>query len=218
MSHLRVALTVAAVVIFSCRNATAVPMELLTNGGFETGTFSGWTTSFDPPLGGGPAPPATPTLFLDTPRTTTPTNMFATMGNPMGGGIFYAVTDQSGGASASALLQSFTVPLAATSVVVSFDLFVASSAAFANAGTLSPAGAPGSNQHARVDILTAAVTPFSTAAMDIVTPLYGPMVDTVTFPPAAPWMTYAPGTNLIATLLPGMTYQIRMAQVNNGGS
>lgn len=60
-------------------------MNLILNGGFELGNFTGWTvtnwaTHYD-------------NWYIDTPGTTTPHSGLPTIGN-LTGGSFYAVTDQ----------------------------------------------------------------------------------------------------------------------------
>lgn len=86
--------------------------ELITNGGFETGTFLGWT-EFDQAGGSG-------SWFVSS-STTAPLSGLSTVGPASGS--FYAVTDQTG-PGAHVLLQSFTVAPGSSSVILSFDMFV----------------------------------------------------------------------------------------------
>ncbi len=98
---------------------TAQANEVLTNGGFETGTFAGWTVS---DVGG-------PGSFFVTGATTTPLT-----GNPTVGpasGNFYAVSDQYGPGT-HVITQSFTAA-ANTDYLLSFDMFVNDWAAFNSA-------------------------------------------------------------------------------------
>ena len=82
---------------------SAAPVELITNGGFETGNFTGWTaTSQTGSLGA---------LFIDNADGLTPDSGHPTVGSATG--LFYAVTDQLGGGAYS-LEQSFTVALGTT--------------------------------------------------------------------------------------------------------
>ena len=76
-----------AVVVTSASLAGAAPIELVTNGDFETGSFTGWTVT-DQAGGSG-------NWFIDTPGSSTPMNGLPTAANPAGGS-FYAVTDQGG--------------------------------------------------------------------------------------------------------------------------
>jgi len=87
-------------------------IQLITNGGFETGDLTGWTVTSSGGSGG---------TWLADNATFTPLT-----GNPTVGaasGNWYAVTDQFA-PGVNALSQSFTVPLGTTHVVWSFDMFV----------------------------------------------------------------------------------------------
>src|SRR5262245_53565551 len=90
--------------------AFADTIQLITNGNFETGNFTGWTVvnqagSFVPG-----------NWFISTPGTATPVSAFPTLSTGGGPhGSFYAVTDQ-GGPGTHALLQTFSVTPGATSV------------------------------------------------------------------------------------------------------
>ena len=98
--------------------------ELLVNGGFETGTLTGWTLADAP---GSITPGSfvignnTPDTNLTPPAPSTPLEHFASAG--AGGGDFYAVSD-SAGAGAHALLQNFTLAPNPQKVIFSFDMFV----------------------------------------------------------------------------------------------
>ena len=132
--------------------ATAAPIELITNGNFETGTFGGWTTTV---LGG-----SNGNLFIDTPGTTTPQSGMPTVGTGANGS-WYAVSDQ-GGAGTYALSQAFTLG-ASSSVILRFDMF-------ANDWDTGPLCVTGLNhtagpaQCARVDILSTGAGAFDTGA------------------------------------------------------
>jgi hypothetical protein len=126
--------------------------ELITNGGFEAG-FAGWSL-FDLPSA------FVGSYFIDDADGFTPISGHATVG-PASGAL-YAVSDQTGPGT-HALLQPFTVPGEATSVTLSFDMFVNDWSALGP--VVDPAGldhTAGPNQHARVDILTAGAGPFDT--------------------------------------------------------
>jgi hypothetical protein len=92
---------------------TARANEVLANGGFETGTFAGWTVS-DSAGGTG--------SFFVTNAPVTPLSGNATVGPASG--QFYAVSDQNGlGPGIHVITQSFTAA-ANTDYVLSFDMFV----------------------------------------------------------------------------------------------
>ena len=100
-----------AVSILSVFASLANANEVITNGGFETGNFAGWTVSN---TAGG-----TGSFFVASAPVTPLT------GNPTVGpksGSFYAVSDQFAPGS-HAITQSFTA-LASTDYVLSFDMFV----------------------------------------------------------------------------------------------
>ncbi|MBT3332688.1 MAG: hypothetical protein HOK21_17465 [Rhodospirillaceae bacterium] len=138
-------------------SAQAAIVELISNGGFETGDFTGWTVN-NTGSGG---------VFVDTPGTTTPTSGHLT--SAAGGsahGSFYAVTDQSG-PGAHELSQSFTVAAGATSVLLSFDLFVndADGGPLFAPGGLADGTSNGPNQHASVDIMASTDAVFQTLGL-----------------------------------------------------
>jgi hypothetical protein len=79
------------------------------------------------------------------------------------GGLFYAVSDQTG-PDAHVLFQTFTVVSPAASVILTFDMFVND---YDQGPIVNPAGLDvfaSPNQHARVDILSAGTDPFDTGA------------------------------------------------------
>jgi hypothetical protein len=95
---------------------TARAVQLITNGGFETGDFTGWNVSIQPGSGSLPG-----SFFIDDADGFTPVSGQPTVGPASGS--FYAVTDQDN-PGAYALKQTFTVPGAASSVILSYDMFV----------------------------------------------------------------------------------------------
>ena len=191
------ALTCAAPI---CAPAAAV--ELIVNGGFETGTYAGWAPfTFAGSSGGLSVNPN----GANAPLSGLPVNV-----NP-GGANWVSLTDQTG-PGAYSLIQHFTIPINAVQVIVSFDQVVTDWSGvgpIVNAAGLDPTAVP--NQHARVDILVGGTPAFSTAAADIVTNLYLG-VDAGT---PALWSSYA--FNLTGVLLPGVTYYFRAAEVDNQG-
>jgi PEP-CTERM motif len=147
----RVSMMAGLLVVLSASGASAATIELITNGGFETGTFAGWTVT---DLAGG-----TGSWFIDTPGTTTPVS-----GNPTlaagSSGSFYAVTDQTGPGT-HVLSQLIVVPVS-TSVILSFNMFANDWDAGPICGTLTHLAGP--RQCATVDILSSAASVFDTGA------------------------------------------------------
>src|SRR5882724_5751367 len=136
-----------------CCASAANAVQLVSNGGFETGTLAGWTVASQ--AGSFPG-----SNFFALSGTTTPQSGSTTVGPASG--TFYAVSDQSGSGTQT-LRQSFTVPGPALSVMLSFRLFVNSF----GGSFINPIGldfTDGANQHARVDLLTAGATAFDTGA------------------------------------------------------
>ncbi len=97
-----------ALAVFTLLASTAAKAdELLINGGFETGTFAGWTTVARPGSGGN--------LFIDN-NNTLPLSGRPTVGPASGN--FFAVTDMNGPGTYS-LLQTFVVSGAQSQVILS---------------------------------------------------------------------------------------------------
>jgi hypothetical protein len=174
--------------------------ELIVNGGFETGDFTGWTV-VDQTGGSG-------SWFVNN-STTAPLSGFATPGPASGS--FYALTDQTGPGS-HVLLQSFTVAAGST-VNLSFDMFSNN-----QSGVKAAPGGPSDldfnvvpNQHARVDILTAGASPFDTAG-GVVTNLYNDSTLTVGGV-TNPYVHYS--FDITAAVGGGGTFQLRFAEVDN---
>ena len=177
-----------------------IAIELIENGDFETGDFTGWSVT-DLPGGNG-------SWFIDGNDTLTPRGMRATVG--AASGDYYAVSDQNGPGT-HVLEQEFTVPLSAATVSLSFDMFVND---FSSLGPLFDAlgldHTGGLNQHARVDLLTATADSFDTTSGVVTTFFMG--VD----PQAAnpnPYTNYT--FDLTGIALPGETYRLRLAEVDN---
>ncbi len=191
---------VCSAVLALATTGTVSAVELITNGGFETGDFTGWTITDQPGSAG--------TFFIDDADGLTPLSGFPTVGPAAG--AFYAVNDQSS-PTANALVQGFTVPLGATSMLLAFDMFVND---FSGVGpVVDPAGldyTAGPNQHARVDILTATAGALSTAGADVVANLF---LGVDTGAPPNPFTAYA--FDLTGLLTAGTSYQLRFGEVNN---
>jgi hypothetical protein len=174
--------------------APAGAAELISNGGFETGDFSGWTT-LDQPVGGG--------AWFVTTGGGSPLNGFPIPAPAEGS--FYAVTDQFG-PGARVLLQSFTIPVGTVSATLSFNLFSQNTAGTASCPGVFDYTVP-PNQCDRVDILTAAADPFDTAA-GVVQNLY------IDAPAILNWTLL---TFDLSGLAPG-TYQLRFGEVDTQGN
>lgn len=199
MKHTKTTLFTAAALLLA-GSATAAPIQLITNGDFEIGTLAGWTAT---DLAGGSG-----SFFIDDNNGTTPLSGQSTVGPA--GGNFYAVSDQTGPGT-HALEQSFTVPVGATSVVLGFLMFMNDwdSGPIVNAAGLDHTA--GANQHARVDIMSALAPSFSTAVGDIVANLVAPGVDAGADPHAYTAYLF----DISALVLPGNTYKLRFAEVDN---
>lgn len=189
------AVAAASLAIASAANAS----QLIVNGGFETGDYTGWTANVEggssgnlsvvPNNGGG-----------------SPLSNFAYQANPAGGNYF-SITDQTGPGSYS-LTQSFTLSSAST-VNVSFQMFANDQAGVIYNNGRDYNGDP--NENAEVDILTGSANAFTNNPADIVAVLYGPGADNLSNNPN-PWTTYNETLNLGAG-----TYQIRFAETDNEG-
>jgi hypothetical protein len=103
-----------AFVFMSLAGASAFASQLFTNGGFEAGSLSGWST-------GGTA--GSDDLFYADDSNISPLNGFPTVGPDSGS--WYAVSDMTGlvAPEASYLTQAVTIPKG-FDIVLSFDIFV----------------------------------------------------------------------------------------------
>lgn len=170
--------------------------DLITNGSFETGDFTGWTVA-NQASGSG-------SWFIQI-GTTSPTNPFSVPAPPEG--THAAMTDQSNPGSHS-LLQSFTVPSGASSVTISFEWFVDDHASgFFTPNSLDYNLSP--NEQARVDILTSGAGAFDLGAA-VVANLFQTNVGD---PLVSGYNVFS--TTLNGVLTPGATYQLRFAEVDN---
>jgi hypothetical protein len=188
-------------VLALCSVLAAPAAELIVNGGFETGDFTAWTV-FD--LAGSSG------TFYVTGAAVAPTTGFATAGPA--GGTYYAVSDQFGPGT-HVLIQSFAVPAGIESVTLSFDMFVNDQSGLGpivNPAGLDHTASP--NQHARVDLLTAAAGPFDTAAGVLANFYLG--VDAG--PNPHPYTSYV--FDVTSFVAGGGTFQIRFAEVDNMGN
>jgi len=188
--------------LFFAHTAQAAVIDLITNGDFETGDFTGWTSTDLLPGSG--------QFFIDTPGTTTPTSGQATAPNPTGGN-FYAVSDQ-GGPGTHAIEQTFFVPFDVLTLTLTFDMFVNNQAAATIVDPmfgLNHTGLPMPNQHGRVDILSAGSAAFDTGAGVITNLFIG--ADPIANNPN-PYISYLFD---LTGLLTGGSFDLRFAETDN---
>jgi hypothetical protein len=200
MRKLLTSLATVGVLLGSGTTSHAATIDLITNGGFEAG-LAGWTSTSQAGSSAGAG------WFSDTLGSTTPFSSFATSA-VNGGGALYAVTDQ-GGPGTHTLRQSFTVAPGAQ-VMLSFSMFVNDQSG--SGGIVNPAGldfTAGANQHARVDILTAAAGAFDTGAGVVGNFYLG--VDAGANPHAFTNYSF----DISALVGAGGTFQLRFAEVDN---
>jgi hypothetical protein len=187
------------------RNSTAdtiavyASAELLTNGGFETGDLTAWTYDELPGSAG---------LMPVISATVTPIGGY-TVDSPTEG-TYHVVSDQDG-PTTDGILQEFTLPGGHSVVSLTFDMFVMdlSGDGPIDAGNLDHTGE--SNQHARVDILSATAGTFDVGA-GVVRNLYK---DVDGYDPVLSYIAYS--FDLSGDLTAGETYVIRFAQTDNLG-
>lgn len=100
----------------------ALGLELLTNGGFESGSLSAWTLA-NRPLGSpyDPSVAAAGSFVINDAGGATPLSGLSALGPASGD--FYAISDMTAQGT-HALLQSFTVPITTLAVKLSFEMFV----------------------------------------------------------------------------------------------
>lgn len=181
----------------------AAQTQLITNGGFETGDFTGWTVN-DLANGSG-------SFFVHSGNNDTPLNgtIFNTAG--AASGDFFALSDQTGPGT-HALTQMFTVS-AGSIVNLSFDMFIndySQAGPIFGAQGLNHLGDP--NQYARVDILSAGASAFDTGA-GVIANLFGG-VDSGQEP--NPYTSY--NFDITQYVGAGGTFALRFAEVDNRGN
>ena len=179
--------------------ASARATELLVNGGFETGDFTGWTV-LDQPGGSG-------SWYIQF-GTLSPLNGFAVPAPPEG--TFAAMTDQ-GGFGSHVLYQDFVVPTGVTSASLDFQYFIQNlNGAFFTPDTLDYTVVP--NQQARVDIITTTADPFSVALADVLLNLYQTQVGD---PATSGYTLLAYNLTALLQAHEGETLRLRFAEVDN---
>ena len=179
--------------------------SLITNGGFESNggvnstALTSWST-FNSGSG----------FWYAQSGTTSPISGHAVPSQP--GGSFAAMTDQSGPGT-HILWQDFVVPVGISSATLAFDLFLGNrDGAFTPGLALTHVG--GTNQQARVDILTASSSATSIAPGDVLLNVYQTGA-------ADPLISgYTTETSTLTALLQaneGNTLRVRFAEVDNSG-
>jgi hypothetical protein len=194
--QLRCALVCAGLTLPAVACLPSYAVELISNGGFETTDLTGWTL-VDAGLG-----------TVEVTSLLAPPNSLYTTPGPASG-MYYAVTYQDGPGT-HAILQSFTVPGPAASVMLSYDMFVQTQ----GPETVDPVGldhSGPSNQHARVDILSNAATPLDTGAGVLDNYYLG-----IDGPPTQAYTSYQ--FDITPLVGAGGTYQLRFAQTDNLGN
>lgn len=195
----RAIIGVLHVVLLLALARSAPGIELLVNGGFESGDFTGWTISDRADSSG--------SFFIGDGSGATPLSSQESVGPASG--TFYAVSDQLGPGT-HALAQAFTVPGRALSAMLSFAMFVND---WSGVGPLlDPSGldhTAGPNQHARVDILSLGAAPFDTGAGVVASLHLG--VDAGPGPHG--YTAYA--FDLAPLFMDGGTFILRFAEVDN---
>lgn len=174
--------------------------ELITNGGFETGDFTGWSVH---------EAGSTGALSVES-GLVAPNSLKPTAGPASG--IYYALMDEPF-AGANVLIQTFTTgPV--QSAVLSFNMFVndhnpsgevlihPTGLDATTGGSYSP------NQHARVDLLSVSASPFDTGAGVLKTFYLGGGTGRSFNNPYT-------GFDVMDVLWAGGTFQLRFAEVNN---
>jgi hypothetical protein len=131
--------------------APAASQAQIANGGFEAG-LAGWTVANQAGSDG--------SFFVQT-GSVSPLNGIPVQPPPQG--LSAAMTD-AGGPGSHLLYQDFVVPTAVSTATLSFQLYVRSDAAFVAPDHLDFAGSD-LNQQVRVDLLSTAADPFSTAVL-----------------------------------------------------
>lgn len=138
--------------------AQAAPVDLITNGDFETGTLAGWTMNTT----GGEAECGRGFFVIPNgglgPISLHPTEVLA------GGGTFVAMSDQCG-PGGQEIRQTFTVAPGLASLILDFDWF--NNTHFAYTGDTG--AIDGSEQHGRIDILSAGAASLDVGAGVVMT-------------------------------------------------
>ena len=179
-------------------NHSTAQVELLSNGDFETGDLSFWSTAQN---GNGD-------YYLATnPTGALPHSTQSAGPNPDGGG-FVAISDMifTQNTGSHALIQSFTVPPNAIQVTLYWDHILQCDPAIMFIGDSSFVGGFDEKQFGRVDLLSAAAPAFEEGA-GLLKNYFAEEVNYV--PTTAMWMENT--RDMTSDVTPGETYQIRFA-------
>jgi hypothetical protein len=163
-------------------------IQLISNGGFETGDFTDWTvttTDGSPTLGG----------WYVTSATATPLNGFPTVGPASG--TYYAVSDAYEPGT-RAISQTFTDPSNATDVALSTDIFVNDSYG-------------GSGLGGEVEVIAGGANPLTATPIA----LGGPYDEAVTAGNPNGWFTVS--GDITSVLTPGDSYQLVILESDSSG-
>lgn len=205
MKRLRVLIAIAAIVGFTY--PAAAQTNLILNGSFEsngglgTNTFTNWTVT---DLAGGDG-----SWWVQT-GTGSPVNGF-TVPAPTNG-AFAAMTDQ-GGPGTHVIIQSFVVPAGGVGLAtLSFDWYVNNQNGTFIVDPIGLDHTGPANQHARVDILTGAALPFSTAPGDV---LFNAFITNPGDPAESGYNTLSTNITALLNAHAGETLQLRFAEVDN---
>lgn len=184
--------------------AKAAPLELISDGGFESGSFSSWTVVSQPGGSG--------SFFIDDATGNTPFSGQATVGPASGS--FYGVSDQSG-PGAHALIQKFTLPTTGfNQAILSWKMFVndwSGLGPIVNTAGLNYTADP--NQHGRVDLLSAAAADSDplTTGVGVLANFYLSVDPALTNP--NPYTNYS--VDILPYITAGESYAVRFAEVDN---
>jgi PEP-CTERM motif len=173
--------------------------QLIINGGFETGTLSGWTVTTQ--AGSYPG-----SNFFATSSTTTPVSGSSTVGAKTG--TYYAVSDNIG-SSTVILSEVFAVPSQPSSLILSYSLFVNS---YGGTQINTSAGLDYNripSQFGIVSLLSAGTSLFSTSA-GVLRNFY---LGTDSLAGANPYVNYS--FDITSLVSAGGSYILRFGEVGN---
>lgn len=183
----------------ACTAASHAGINLITNGGFESG-LSGWTISNQLGSEG---------TFFHQSGNTSPVNGLSVQVPPEG--TFAAMTD-AGGPGSHVLYQDFVVPANVTDGSLQFSLFVNNTATAFTTPTHLDFATTALNQQARVDIMSSSVDPFSTAPGDIIQNLFQTAVGS---PLTTGYNNFSFDLTALFAARGGQTLRLRFAEVDN---
>jgi hypothetical protein len=192
-------LSLVALVAAACSDSTKPTLHLIQNGGFETGTFAGWTV-FD--AAGGDT-----VGFVVYSDTTTPVFDLTVLAPPES--LYAAITDQ-GGPGTHILYQDVVLPANRTATLRATIYLRNDAADYANAPTVGLAWDTEDNQQFRVDVMNPAA-----AVTDVGT---GVLLNVYRTQPGDSLSTGYRALTADLTAFAGQTVRIRFAEVDNQGN